>query len=631
MIDESNFIVPEYQGGYSSLEPSYGEGFTGYRANINTLGLSTDPRSANILQEINTKLAPGQKHIELSLISPELIDTVPKQHLKEANRLAQLTGTEVTVHGPLVEASGLTKEGFTETNRELVERQMFRAIEAAHEINPKEGVPVTFHSAGMLPASEIRKISKKEREERGITEKEETEKMLIIDQETGQMHAVKKEEKFYPSMREQEVIRDSKGTPLYLALGKKIPLEKGKQYGVKEQIEISNDSKWRDEITNLLSPKERVDRIIDETMPVMNQINKKLAAGLSSKDLSSPEMDVAARHNNAKLQLDDLQLHLSGLFSKAYKYARTDEAKKELQILSDSFDKSIHVKDPSTGKYIENTDLKAQSNSVQMLIDGLWHQRPELFKPVEEFAMKKSTQTFANTAFQAYEKYGDSSPIISIENPPAGMFGFSRGEDLKNMVEGSREKFVDKMVKEKGVSVNEAEKIAEKMIGVTWDVGHINQLRRSGFTEEDVVKETEKIAPYLKHVHLSDNFGVENVELPMGMGNVPLKEMMEKLGKKGEEARKIVETGNWWTQFRINPMATTFENLGSPMYSGDMPGSPYFNQALGLQQGYFGGYGQMLPQINYETFGAGFSNLPMELGGQRQGAQGSRMSGTGME
>jgi len=41
----------------------------------------------------------------------------------------------------------------------------------------------------------------------------------------------------------------------------------------------------------------------------------------------------------------------------------------------------------------------------------------------------------------------------------------------------------------------------------------------------------------------------------------------------------------------------------------------------------------MLPQISYETFGAGFSQLPAELGGSRQGnaGQGSRMSGKPME
>ena len=38
----------------------------------------------------------------------------------------------------------------------------------------------------------------------------------------------------------------------------------------------------------------------------------------------------------------------------------------------------------------------------------------------------------------------------------------------------------------------------------------------------------------------------------------------------------------------------------------------------------------MLPPVNYETFGAGFSNLPMDLGGQRPGGRG-RMSGRPME
>lgn len=82
------------------------------------------------------------------------------------------------------------------------------------------------------------------------------------------------------------------------------------------------------------------------------------------------------------------------------------------------------------------------------------------------------------------------------------------------------------------MSENEAKKQAEKFIGATWDVGHINMLRKFGYEEKDIIKEAEAVAPYIKHVHLSDNFGFEHTELPMGMGNVPLKEIMEKLGKK---------------------------------------------------------------------------------------------------
>ena len=60
------------------------------------------------------------------------------------------------------------------------------------------------------------------------------------------------------------------------------------------------------------------------------------------------------------------------------------------------------------------------------------------------------------------------------------------------------------------------------------------------FTEKDVVKESEKIAPFVKHVHLSDNFGLEHTELPMGMGNVPMKEIL-KLSKNFQKAKKVIE------------------------------------------------------------------------------------------
>ena len=248
--------------------------------------------------------------------------------------------------------------------------------------------------------------------------------------------------------------------------------------------------------------------------------------------------------------------------------------------------------------------------------------------------MDKSGQTFGNVAFESFKKFKENAPIISIENPPAGMNAFSRGEDLKELVIKSRTQFIERAIQptEKGglgMSKSNAEKAAEKSIGVTWDVGHINQLKKFGFTDKDLVKESKTVAPYLKHVHLSDNFGMENTELPMGMGNVPLKGMMDALGKKGEEAKKIVEAGNWWQHFRTSPMQFSYESMGSPIYAMQM--APYWNQSPGLEANYFSGYGATLPQINYETFGAGFSQLPAELGGSRQSAGGSRMSGRGME
>ena len=101
------------------------------------------------------------------------------------------------------------------------------------------------------------------------------------------------------------------------------------------------------------------------------------------------------------------------------------------------------------------------------------------------------------------------------------------------------------------------------------------------------------------------------------------------LGKEGFEGKKIIEAASWWQHFKSPPVKESMEAFGSPLYSMNM--APYWNQSAGFQQNYFSCYGMMLPQGNYETFGAGFSQLPAELGGQRPGAQGGRMSGRGIE
>ena len=305
------------------------------------------------------------------------------------------------------------------------------------------------------------------------------------------------------------------------------------------------------------------------------------------------------------------------MFGKAYKYG-DDSEKKFLKDAAKDFGEKLTK---------NGGDIRQQSNAIQGFMESLRKVEPEVFKSAEKYALEKSHETFGNAAWKSYKKFGDKSPIISIENPPAG-FGLSRGEDVRNMVVGSREQFVKRAVEE-GMNKNTAEREAEKLIGVTWDVGHINQLRQFGFEGKDIIKEAEKVAPLVKHIHLSDNFGMENTELPMGMGNVDLKEVMEKLGEKGEKARKIVEAAAWWQHQQTNPIGASFEALGGPMYSTNE--TPYWNQALGLHQGYFGGLeGNWLPSINYETFGTGFSNLPTDLGGQRGGGR-SRMGGTPME
>ena len=589
-----------YEGGYSSFSPKYGDVFTGYRINPKSFGMSTDPRTANVLQDASSKLNMGIKQIELSLVNPEIFDSVPKQQLQEINRLSKLTGAEISVHGPVTEASGIGQQGFNEIIRKGEEIRLSNVLERSHEVNPEGNVIVTVHSSQGIPGTNWEKLPDKEKGFEG-----KAKRIIVVDRDTGAMKTVLDEGKvFYPG-EDWSNPENVNITP---------------EHG----LDVLNHSEWDQRVSKIFFEQERADEILQENQVQIQHLIPVLKERFERGE--DPMVGLTPTQRNAYIKLQDAQGYLkevqksaNTIFSKAYEFG-DDEQKKKLKELSDKYTEELN----------ESPDFLSRSQAMHRLVVDLKNRElaPRINVPLEEFAIKKSAETFGNAAFESYKKLGDKAPILSIENPPAGG-AFSTGEELKDLIKESRKNFAERAIKDKGLNSSEANKLAEKFIGATWDLGHINMLRKSGFGKEDIIRESEKIAPFIKHVHLSDNFGIEHTELPMGMGNVPTKEIFEKLGKEGFDAKKIIEAGNWWNHFRTAPFKETLEAFGSPIYSMEM--SPYWNQNLGLQQSYSSGYGMMLPQTNYQMFGAGFSQLPMELGGQKPGAEGSRMSGRGME
>jgi sugar phosphate isomerase/epimerase len=579
-----------YQGGYSALKPNYGDLFTNYRlVNPSTLGLAMDFRTANVMQDASLKLNTGAKHIEISTIQPADFESIPDRELKEINRLSKLVGATVSVHGPMVEPSGMSREGFTDANREASERQMFSAVERGHLVDPKGNVPITFHSSIGIPGD----ISSKDKP------KEET---LVVNTESGSIAKIPLKESNFPG-----------------ELGKK---------DVKAELNRINEEQWNNQLRQLEYYAGMGGEAVSRAMPIamLAEIERK-----KGHDLTPEEKLGRAEYNRGTTFLNSSYNDLKQVFDLAYSRADEKDKNKINDFYRDIQQKAEKIK--NNPKSTESVTLRKEiiDEGINTLKEV---SAPQLYEDLNEFAKEKTIQTFANVAFKAFtdKKVGNmdvsKTPIISIENPPAGG-AFSRGEELKEIVEKSRDAFVEKAKKE-GISEATAREAADKLIGVTWDVGHINMLRKYGYESGDIVKESEQVAKLVKHVHLSDNFGMEHTELPMGMGNVPIKEILQKLGKEGFDAKKVIEAGNWWQHFKTPPFKETLEAFGSPIYSMQM--APYWNQAIGLQQGYYGGLqGQWLPQINYETFGSSFSRLPSELGGQRQGAEGSRMSGRGME
>ncbi len=623
MAENSYVIENVYQGGYSSFKPTYGDVFTGYRVAASELGMGTDPRTANQLQALNQSLNQGAIPIEVGILQPETFDQVPKQHFDEMRRMAKLTGAKISLHAPLIEPSGMGDQGWTASGQKLAEQQLTDAVLKSAALDDTGNMPITIHSAG-IPGAEYE-----------ITpEGKKIKKLVIVDRESGKPVQVLEEERQHyphqmgelkPNVTQADIEKVRRGEMKREELFNVIPLKEGEVKSPERRLEIMNHSQWDNQVTQLIFNKERADEIlIKNQVQIMDILPEYMNRTLDISKLNPVKQQAVMHMQNAETYLQDNQQHVEGLFHKAWKYG-TEEDHEKLTELSTQFQEALNQDQSPMG----------QSKAVHNLLMGMKEKvQPKMFVPVEEFAIGKSSETFANVAFNAYEKFKDKAPIISIENMFPG-FAFAlkkEGKDglpgMNELIMESKEKFVDIAIK-KGVSENEAKKQADRMIGMTFDVGHLNIAKKHGFKDEDLRKEAQAIAKHVKHVHLTDNFGYSDSHLPPGMGNVPIKEFMQELEKQGFSGRKILETGGWFEHFKTSPYALSLEAMGSPIYAMDM--APYWNQSIGLQQGYSGGYGMILPSTHYQTFGAGFSQLPTELGGQVGGGQGSRMSGQGME
>jgi len=611
-----------YHGGKSSLESESSETsgrselYTGYSFPAAQLGSPTSIQTANQVSEVSSRLNEGVKTVEMQPIQPEIFETIPKQHFKEIERLSKLTGTEMTVHAPMIDPSGFTKEGWSEQERQMAEKQLLSVVERSHEVSPTGHMPITIHASG-LPGTEYMKglpVTDEQIKMYGLPESAKEEAaMFAVNRDTGQIIPVRLEKRFYP-----EENKERWNTP-------------------RENIRMINNGEWQEKLIRMEQYKKMSDELREPALYQMQAISD-VAKGTGKLTAEEHQQYDAAR---AKLEqsdkfIEDVGAVLRTSYSNAYKYTpekarvRTEDGRiieinprKELEKVRQNYVDQLDAAEKSNDRI---SYIQKRADAMRTLLDGMTNVHPETYQPIEDFAKEKASETLGNVAFNAYKQFKQNTPIMSIENLYPGM-SFSRADQLKGLVEASRDKFVENAVKS-GMGKSEAREQAEKIIGVTWDVGHLNQLRKGGFTEEDLVRESAKIAPYVKHVHLTDNFGFSDSHLPPGMANVPIKGIMTELDKAGYKGKGIVEAGAFVQHFKTSPHPYALEALGSPMYSAVM--QPSWEESRGSFGAYFGGYGTMLPEQHFSMYGSGFSALPSELGGQIPGKQ-SRLSGAPME
>lgn len=584
-----------YQGKIYSMDPKpifshYIQGISSLQYPVSAGGISTslDARTANQIKEVSEMLNTGIKNIEIAGHSPGVFEAIPQEHLRELNRMAKLNKVDFSLHAPMIDATGITPQGWDRMTQKNAQEQMWNAVERGHDLDPNGNIIVNFHaSTTEIPGAVT--LMKEGGKEKKVAE-------VFINTTDGKMAQLKEELSYY----------EGEGA-------------KAKMLTPEERIEKYNKENWTKQITNLNYYTDLSEGRIQNGYKILGQ-----AEGIVSDPEKKQELIKEGKKElmHGKYYLKDCARSMEEFYNDVFKNASKEEQKQLMTIRDNlkSYEKKFDTLE-SNPKEMENFKAIIE-NGLQVMGE----MKPKIFESIRDFAVEKSAETFANIALKGYDKFGSTAPVIVIENHPAQQSLLTTGQDIRDVVDKARELFIKKAI-EDGMSESQAKKQAEKLIGATWDVGHINMLRKFGYTEKDIVKETEKVAPVVKHIHLSDNFGYEHTELPMGMGNVPIKDIMEKLGKQGFESKKVVEALSWWQHFsqggKTNPpFVPTMQAFGSQLYSG----APSWNQIYGIPGGYFSGYGTMLPEQHFQIYGAGFTALPGELGGQIQNKD--KFSGT---
>ena len=330
-----------YQGGYSTFDSSKSLSPARYPVSAGSFGLTTDPRSANILKEVSSKLSSGVKQIEVEGVSPEVFESMPNQDLEEANRLAKLTGVSLSLHGPVVDSAGIDRNGFSELNREASERRFIQTVERGHMLNPDGNIIINFHSAEGITGSEYENTPEGRRAKR----------LIVVNRENGKSASLEPEVKYYPDeMRglKPGVTREDIERVKRKELGEEqitrvIPLKEGEKISAEERIGIMNRSEWDNSLRQLIFNKERADEILDRNAPQIQHFLKDYDGGKFNDETlkNFPEARAALAHyKNAEAYLHDTHQQLNALFSKAYEFG-DDKQKKALADLSEQFNPQL--------------------------------------------------------------------------------------------------------------------------------------------------------------------------------------------------------------------------------------------------------------------------------------------------
>lgn len=556
---------------------------------IKDLGVSG--KMGDVVKNLNTHIFEGASHVEIGFMgkgkgymgqgntTPEMFGKDKREAIRELNKINKVT-TSVHASVAVGNLSGLGERGFSEELRKDNLDEMRRTIDFAADTT--DGGPVVVHT-GEFPRSIVTRHHEFER----YPDEEKKAVQYMVDRNSGQIiEVVRNDAEIW--VPEYEV--DEKGNP------RKLIDFNGKERMVEVPGGLDKDGKQlpdkkiyihevkRDKYGNLkMRPYRFNEEFKKEYIDEHGKWDYEAAAKKYFEKTKEIEIESAYgqadeyeyRYEDALQRRKKVMIGLQKWeeAKKQFPVELNEEAKKILfsNLFGEMALKQLELEGNTPDGYFKE-DLKfaeKQINSALEVARSARQRAAQVQKQINDaesiniYGLEKSSQSIAEAALYAREKTKQQklkNPLfVAPENlfPEMGYGGHP--QELKELINRSREEMVKKLINYNGLSPGEAKQEAEKHIKATFDIGHAYTWKKffkaeEGESEEQRNKRFEKwllkeVDSLLKegiigHVHISDNFGYQDEHLTPGEGSAPLKEFVDKIKKSGKlKGPMVIEWG----------------------------------------------------------------------------------------
>lgn len=569
------------------------------------IGTTTNPMG-NTLESMKAKIREGASRIEFSFMgqhkgnsqnpTPESFGSRDRMDMRE---LAKINEMKTSVHAALHANSlaGFTNRGFNEEARSEAMNELRKAIQFAGEAT--KGGAIVFHiHEWQRPLSHIKdKTAKFESYEK----EDENAVLFAVDKRTGELVSTisKDREIFRPRYETAKDVgkagqKDEKGNILqpddWVDLrGNKIPkdasterlFDRVPKFNAEKtnfEVEKLNWEKLQKETEEYNKSHPDNTKTPEEMFAVLQFENKVLqakGASLYHARQYEDEKKIRDRLLNELETYRELKKNLGKDEQWKLRQWRSDYLRKdEDEDTEEAYEKRIKSMENAM-RHIHESSASAdvQAKEAEAVIENI--------QSAEKYGLQRAADTIAKGAIYAmdtYEKnkvkYGLEDPIyVAPENWSTKNYG-SHPDEYRKVIDESRARMVDLLVKTHRKSKKEAEELAKTHIKGTLDIGHLNTFRET-FKDENgefnekkfekwMLDQAESLVKegYVGHIHMSDNYGFDDEHLTPGQGNIPFKEFLKRMEKLGMKDM-IVESGSYNVS---SAMLDTLSLINSPVY-----------------------------------------------------------------